>query len=480
MSNIYKKNVPDVIHGPLTLTRVESRVLESAYYQRLRWVKQLGFSFYIFSGATHNRFAHAMGVSYVMDKILHSIGKAVPDDKLYNTKIFDEKTTYHRTMRLAAMLHDIGTFPFSHTIELAYINHWRKRVQHPGARDHSTMANHENLGTHIIKNTDFPGGITRILKEEGINPDDLSKIIAGRSNNVLDNQLLHSDMDADRMDYLLRDAHYTGVKIGLYDMDYLIQKLTTTTVEGKEILCVKEEAISVVEYFLFARYSWYSQIISDGTSYKFDLMAAKIYEYFLENGMAYSYDQLIQQVSQNPNEYFTFNDSYFMAKLHEYLAGRITHPVIRELSEMLAYREAPKQIKIHPVQPTLIESEEHRNNLIQEVTQAAQWLKEELHSIDPKAWMIFDIPKRDVMFTKNHDSIKKEAKKDSILTTRDPIKILGRHGEPKLLIEVSNSLMKILADYRNFMPRIYVSNKTYELLEKKKVIEKMKAGAFKN
>ena len=98
MASIYKKVVPDVIHGPITLTRVESRVLESAYYQRLRWVKQLGFSFYIFPGATHTRFAHALGVSHVMDKILRSIKKSVNEDKLYDTQNYDDDTIFHRTM----------------------------------------------------------------------------------------------------------------------------------------------------------------------------------------------------------------------------------------------------------------------------------------------------------------------------------------------------------------------------------------------
>ena len=90
-----------------------------------------------------------------------------------------------------------------------------------------------------------------------------------------------------------------------------------------------------------------------------------------------------------------------------------------------------------------------------------------------------NIPSRDVMFTKNYDTIKLDAKTDSILTTRDPVKILDRHGEPKLLVEVSNSLMKILSDYRNFIPRIYVSSDTYDLLEKHKVLKAMRNGAFR-
>src|SRR5690606_29183589 len=114
------------------------------------------------------------------------------------------------------MLHDVGTFPFSHTIELAYINHWKEQQR---IKPTKTVANHETLGTHIILNTDFEGGITKILKEEGIDPHELATVISGRSKSIIANQLMHSDVDADRMDYLLRDAHFTGVKLGLYDID---------------------------------------------------------------------------------------------------------------------------------------------------------------------------------------------------------------------------------------------------------------------
>ncbi|NQZ01056.1 MAG: HD domain-containing protein [Bdellovibrionales bacterium] len=473
----FKKVIFDNIHGYITLNRVEARILETPYYQRLRWIRQLGFSFYIFPGATHTRHAHALGVLHVMHKILKSIGKASTDEKLFNPNSRDETTTFHRTMRLAAMLHDIGTFPFSHSIELAYINHWRHAQQLGGKPKYK--ANHEILGSEIIKNTDFDGGLTRILKEEGIDPDELSKVIAGKSSNLLANQLMHSDVDADRMDYLLRDAHHTGIKLGLYDQDYLIRNLTTHTENGKEVLCVQEDAMNLVDAFLVSRYFWYSQIISDGTGYKFDLIAAKICEYFLENGLSYSFDHLMDSVIKNPNEYFTFNDSYFMAKLHEYLAGRIMHPMIRELSEMLAKRIPPAQIKIAPLTPSLVESEDHREDLVNKATEAVEWLKQELHEIDKEAWIIFDIPRKDVMFTKNLITLKKELKgKVKPLMVRDSVKVLGRDGELKLLVDVSNSLMTILSQYRNFIPRVYLSPKSLELLEKKKVLEELRNRGF--
>jgi HD superfamily phosphohydrolase len=475
-SNEYKKVIFDNIHGYITLNRVEARILETPYYQRLRWIRQLGFSFYIFPGATHTRHAHALGVLHVMHKILKSIGKATSEEKLFNPSSRDDTTTFHRMMRLAAMLHDIGTFPFSHSIELAYINHWR-HAQQLGRPKYK--ANHEVLGSEIIKNTDFEGGLTRILKEEGIDPEELSKVIAGKSSSLLANQLMHSDVDADRMDYLLRDAHHTGIKLGLYDQDYLIRNLTVHEEKDKEVLCVHEDAMNLVDAFLVSRYFWYSQIISDGTGYKFDLNAAKICEYFLENGLSYSFDHLMDKVIKNPNEYFTFNDSYFMAKLHEYLAGRIMHPMIRELSEMLAKRIPPAQIKISPFTPELIESDEHRVELVSKANAAMNWLKAELNELDKDAWMIFDIPRKDVMFTKNLITLKKEQKgKVKPLMVRDSVKVLSRDGELKLLVDVSNSLMKILSQYRNFIPRVYLSPRSLELLEKKKVLEELRKKSF--
>ena len=100
------------------------------------------------------------------------------------------------------------------------------------------------------------------------------------------------------------------------------------------------------------------------------------------------------------------------------------------------------------------------------------WLKEELKAIDPHAWMIDDIPVRDVMFTRSWDGAGKD--KETALRSRDSVKVLTRHNELRLLVDASGSLMKILSHYRNFIPRVYVSPKTYHKLEKKGVLEAMR------
>jgi HD superfamily phosphohydrolase len=432
----------------------------------------LGFTFYIYSGATHTRFSHALGVLHVMDRLLKAIGKGVSDEQLFNPSFNSKEKEFHQTMRIAALLHDIGTFPFSHTIELAYINHWKK--QKSLGANHQ-MANHENLGSHIIRKTDFDGGLTKVLKEHGIDIDELSSIIAGKSSNTLANQLLHSDVDADRMDYLLRDAHFTGIKYGQYDLEFLLRNATTAKVKDKEVLCFKESAQNVVEYFLISRFYWYSQIIEDGTGYKFDLLAAKIYEYFLENEMVHSFDTLIKKVSQDPDQYFTFNDGYFQTRLHQFLETKDQNKQIHELCQMLAYRKPPKQIKIDPIEPTLIRGEAHRKEVITRIKEAGEWLENSLKEIDPTAWLILDIPKRDIIFTKDHELVKVDSKGKSAMLVRDSAKILDRNNEPKLLIDVSNSLFQVISQYRNFIPRIYVSDSTHDKLEKKGVLKAFKS-----
>lgn len=262
-------------------------------------------------------------------------------------------------------------------------------------------------------------------------------------------------------------------------MDFLIRSLAVHKEKGQEILCIREDALNVVDSFLISRYLWYSQIINDGTGYKFDLIAAKIFEYFLENGLAYSFEHLMDGVIESPNEYFTFNDSYFMAKLHEYLAGRIMHPMIRELSEMLARRIPPAQVKVAPLAPTLVESEDHRKSLVKQTQAAMDWLTAEIRNIDPEAWVVCDIPTRDVMFTQNADSLKRRYKTNKeALLARDPAKILTRHDEPRLLVEMQGSLMSILSQYRNFIPRVYLSPEVYEILKSKKVLDRMRQQDF--
>src|SRR5437660_9513370 len=96
----------DSIYGFIRLTEAEEDIINSPYFQRLRWIKQLGFATYIFDGAEHTRFAHAIGVLHSADQMVKAIGRDVPESKLYNPKAMDKTTACHKSIRIAAMLHD--------------------------------------------------------------------------------------------------------------------------------------------------------------------------------------------------------------------------------------------------------------------------------------------------------------------------------------------------------------------------------------
>src|SRR5690606_35808719 len=143
--------------------------------------------------------------------------------------------------------------------------------------------NHEHLGSFIIKNTDYEGGLTRVLNEHGFDVNFISHLIKGDSKYLIANQLMHSDLDADRMDYLLRDAHYTGIKYGQFDREVILANLMTYET-GKEQLGfgLRESAIQAVEDILMSRFHWYSQVIRNPGSAKFDKMSTHVAKAFLE------------------------------------------------------------------------------------------------------------------------------------------------------------------------------------------------------
>jgi uncharacterized protein len=517
MAESFKKSVYDTIHGFIKLTDTEYKIVSCPYFQRLRWIRQLGWSHYIYPGASHSRFAHALGVLHVMDRIVRQLGRGVDESKLYNMKVRDEGTLFHRKMRLAAMLHDIGTFPFSHSIEYAYIEHYKKQLKEgkrPGP------ANHEELGSHIINHTDFEGGITSILKEAGIDPKEMSELIRGKSSSVLANQLIHSDIDADRIDYLVRDAHFTGVKYGVFDTDYLISNMRVVKDKNREVLAIYEGALTAVEYFLISRYTWYSQIINDGTGYKFDLLSTKIAEYFIENGMIYNFEELKTLAAKKPNSFFGFNDSYFTAKLQEGLdtgdlaevstnpkrrSTDLKHisPKISEYIEMLMFRSAPQQLKIGPFEPSLVQNSRERKGLIHNIHNAVEWLREKLKNV-PSGWVLEDIPAKDVIFTKGADDLRAAggltrngnghlahsaaaagpkgsaklagrpvSKPIGRIENQDSVRMVDRDGNIRLLVDIPNSIVRILSGYQNFIPRVYVSRNTYRYLQSKGLLKQL-------
>ncbi len=462
--------VYDSLYGFIKLTQTEQEIINSPFYQRLRWIKQLGFANYIFDGAEHTRFAHALGVLHSADQMVRAIGKNVSDEKLFNINAQDANSLFHKSIRIAALLHDVGTFPFSHSIEGAYIKYGEKLQKAGKLPGKQLPNNHEHLGSFIIKNTNFDGGITQILKNGGIDASVLSKYIKGDSDNILANQILHSDIDADRLDYLLRDAHHTGIKYGHIDRDYILYHLTTykTSVRGKikEVMAIKENALHAVEDFLIARFAWYSQVVRNSSSAKYDVLAAHIAYYLLEHKHIYSYERLFDLVVKDPERFFGFNDVYFMNKVQDlYWSKTVDDPILHEKMKMLIYRIPPRTLRFPEVEHRILEVGD--SGEIKDKPKTIRALEAKIGEInslfkkhgDGSEWIISDIPSKDVIFTK-------DAYSADLL--RDSIKVLDKNGKPTLLVASQNALIGKLSRFVNFIPNVYANEAGLSLLTRKK------------
>ncbi len=473
---IKKRIIYDPLYSFIRLTELEWEIIKSPFYQRLRWIKQLGFSSYVFPGAEHSRFGHSIGVMYNSHCIMQSIGKAVPDEELFVLKHESKEALFHQSLRLAALLHDLGTFPFSHTTEMAYISYGDTNTG-KNSKKKNLQDDHENLGSFIIKNTDYKNGITFILKKYGIDPQKISDLVKGVDSSVLANQILHSEIDCDRMDYLLRDAHYTGLQYGTYDRAYLLHHFEVANVGTTEVLTINQSALRCVEDFLQSRFAWYSQVIRSTRGAKYDAIAERICFYLLEKGMMLKYGELLELVSKNPNEFYKFNDMYFMGLIHgHYVNGDFDKaPEIKDMAECLLFQKHSDAIKHDALAQRLLNQDEIHQN--QKHFKKAEDYYKKIQSFIKKsnckdAWVVPDLPnKNNIVFVKSKSRIVKDLKGQNVLLTRDPVKIKFGENKVRLLAEVENSVIFKLQDSFNYIPNIYCSESAYKLLEENNLVD---------
>jgi len=208
--------VRDPIHDYIDLSSVEVKIVDTPAYQRLRWIKQLGPTNLVYPGANHTRHEHCMGTSHIVGKMADSVGLESGDKQLAS---------------VAGLLHDIGHTAFSHLGD-----------EIDGVEDHVIRT------TKIIAKTE----ISDILSEEGIDSKEVNQIIMGEHKL---GPLVSGDLDGDRLDYLVRDAHYTGVSTGV-DMGRLIATMSMSDSN----LVIKEGGLPAVEALLTARSTMYPTV----------------------------------------------------------------------------------------------------------------------------------------------------------------------------------------------------------------------------
>ena len=462
----------DPIYGFIRLNQIEHEIIHSPFYQRLRWIRQLGFSSYVFPGAEHSRFGHSVGVMNNAHHIFKSCGRAASDEELLDVNNKTPRALFHKSLRIGALLHDIGTFCLSHTTEGAYIR-FGETTNNKGGK--GLKDDHENLGSFIIKNTNYEGGITRTLEKYGIDTQLVSDLVKGVSPSILANQILHSEIDCDRMDYLLRDAYYTGLKYGSYDRDYLLYHFKACRVGEHDILTIKENALRCVEDFLGARFAWYSQVIRSPRGSKYDAIAETLCFYFLEQGWIYKYSELLDMISNDPMRFYGFNDGYFMGLVHKHFCnGDLDKvPAMKDMAKTLLLEKGARHIPVDEFKQRLLDQDDPQTN--DKLVKKAEAKVDEIKAILQKKgraedWILPDLPTKKIIFVQSPKNLAKGASSSNLLLERDPVKISYENGDIKLLADVENSIISRIHKSTNYTPNVFCSQSAYDLLLKEGVI----------
>lgn len=329
------KQIRDAVHGYIQLNDLELELLDTKQMQRLRRVKQLGFTNLVYPSATHSRFEHSLGTFEVAKKFGRSLD--LEEDELQELKI-------------AGLLHDIGHPPVSHSIEPILEEHLGK--------------DHEDITAEKIGDTE----IEEILEAEGVSPDKVCNLIRGEGTL---GGLISGKTDADRIDYLQRDAHYTGVAHGTIESDTIIRNVK---LEGGEPVFTKKSLTSL-ESLLVARYLMIPTVYLHHTS--------EIAEYMVKEAT-----RLSLGTDMEAEDLKEMDEWEFLYKLQD-----SEKEEVRELAKRIKGRELYKRALVVP--PTELGKERYSkackeiegnvNQVKDEIRESADVKKNEvlLHIFDP-------------------------------------------------------------------------------------------------
>jgi HD superfamily phosphohydrolase len=240
-----KKQISDPIHGVIPLTDVEVALVKTRAFQRLRNIKQLGLAHYVFPGADYSRFSHSLGACHVMGKIMKALQAQHP-------KKFDDQRV--QQYKIAALLHDIGHYPFSHATEYALKEASSGSLLKGSSGDIERSIMHDSVSGLVLSED---AEIRSVLSDAAISAKDVEDTFRRQRPSELLSNLISSDLDADRIDYLLRTAHFAGLPYGSVDVDYLLTQVRLDS-DGK--VCLASKALRAAEHLLLCRYFDYKQV----------------------------------------------------------------------------------------------------------------------------------------------------------------------------------------------------------------------------
>ncbi|MFA7079473.1 MAG: HD domain-containing protein [Candidatus Bathyarchaeia archaeon] len=415
MPKAYWGEIKDPVHGYVYITEAEKNIIDTYSMQRLRRLRQLAGSEYVYPGANHTRFEHSLGVMYLAGQVLENpnISRVVSDEEI-------------DMCRVSALLHDCGHGPFSHVFEHLLIKNLGKT--------------HEDITAWIIEKSE----VSDKLSKMGYNSKEIAGLAVGKlhkKNRAFLDQIISSAVDVDKQDFIVRDTYHTGAEYGFVDVYRLIHALDLLG----ENLAVELGALSALEAFFIARIESFKSIYFHRVG-----RAAQI---MLATAMEKANNELGLTAFKTPEEYLKLDDYTVWAALKKCKASNeiisnLEHRRMLKCAYERTFYEKDAMIS------NLFSGEAYRSQVQTEIAKEAGVKMESV---------IIDVPT--VPSVPYHHAVLMESRELPVFVrSQSGGKKLRRLSETSKIFETLKGFMNILRVYTNSSDRAKVEVATEKIL----------------
>lgn len=316
----------DPVHGFIEPFLHEKAIIDTAEFQRLRRISQLGLTYYVYHGAEHSRFGHSIGVMHLAGeaarRILQNSRAFICEQLRWSDKDFeDESNRVFVLARVAGLVHDLGHPPFSHAGQ---------------ARFFPAKVDHEDYSQAIVLNTEVGRIIDTRLKDFGISKEEVVEVLTKTHPVGFLGELISSPWDVDKMDYLLRDSHYCGVGYGNYDLSRVVRSLALCSDgAGSMTLGIEEGGLHCLEGLVLARYFMFLQVYFHEVRRAYDLVLGDLIGELLEE----QYGTDTYPGPEDLQEYLRWNDVTVLSSAAHKADGGTSNA-----AWMVLHRRHPKKV----------------------------------------------------------------------------------------------------------------------------------------
>lgn len=476
----------DPVHGFIDLTQVEKEIIELPIFKRLQSLKQLSLTNWVFPGAEHTRYMHSLGVMHIADLMAQNLR-----DTDYKLKYNDGQ---RQLLRLAGLLHDIGHYPLSHVTEYVYnarllddddtlqsknreVKNKIDRLAKPDAKvpdymmsRYSKVMHHETIGTKVIESS---AKIQAIIAKycPFIDIDDIKDIIVGcveRKPEISAMvQLMHSELDADGIDYIMRDATFSGTSYGGFELGLLLRNLAVASYNGIDIVGIRPKGISVVDQYLISKYFSYTQVIFNRHVAIFDQMAEMFSKALIVLSQS-NYprpEQLVKHIEQHERNdvYLKFTDRAFWSQLDSIQADELSGYVAEYIVAMYHKLSHYQEIEMVNGGEVIITSDDRQrvydaltqSQVYNDIANRKEGIMALFHTRGFTSQINIENFAQRLQVLRGHPIDNDEFIKRNSLRLQEGIAVIEKGDEPRLLVDDSRSIMSHLAETKTYILREY-------------------------